>query len=275
MSRYANTYCLKSKQLFLLSISILIFHGSGCKSTRRASIRSQDQNRLEQSTGMDIYLLIGQSNMAGRAEIELQDQDSLNGVFLFKGTNGNEWERAVNPLNKYSSIRKKLSMQKLGPGYAFAHAMARSTTKQIGLVVNAKGGTSIDLWMPGSDFYYEAVQRTKMAMTYGSLKGILWLQGESDASNYQLYMPKLLDMIRSFRSDFGLPELPFIASQLSGDKPHRDGFNTMILTLPAEIEHAAVIKSKRTSTIDSTHFDSQSQRLLGKRYAKKMKKLRK
>jgi hypothetical protein len=114
-----------------------------------------------------------------------------------------------------------------------------------------------------------------MAMAYGSLKGILWLRGESDASKYQLYMPKLLDMIRSLRSDFGLPELPFIASQLSGDKPQRDGFNAMILTLPAEIEHTAIIKSKPTSTIDNTHFDSQSQRLLGKRYARKMKKLHK
>lgn len=93
-------------------------------------------------------------------------------------------------------------------------------------------------------------------MAYGSLKRILWLQGESDASKYREYMPKLLDMIRSLRSDFGLPELPFIASQLSVDKPHRDGFNAMILTLPAEIEHTAIIKSKRTTAIDSTHFDS-------------------
>lgn len=210
--------------------------------------------------------------MAGRAAIELQDLDTLQGVFLYKGIEGVVWERAANPLNKYSSIRKKLSMQKLGPGYTFAHAM-RSAKKQIGLVVNAKGGTSINLWAPGSDFYREAVQRTKKAMKYGSLKGVLWLQGESDASKYQSYLPKILDMIRSLRSDLNLPELPFIASQLSGDKPHREGFNNMIMELPKNIEHTAVIKTKRTNTIDSTHFDSGSQRLLGERYARKMKKL--
>ncbi len=73
---------------------------------------------------LDIYLLIGQSNMAGRATIESQDLDTLNNVFLYKGINGNVWEKAANPLNKYSSIRKALSMQKLNPGYTFAHEMA-------------------------------------------------------------------------------------------------------------------------------------------------------
>ena len=222
---------------------------------------------------LDIYLLIGQSNMAGRATIESQDLDTLNNVFLYKGINGNVWEKAANPLNKYSSIRKALSMQKLNPGYTFAHEMAQSSDKQIGLVVNAKGGTSIDQWAPGSEFYKEAVECSKSAIKFGSLKGILWHQGETDASRYQSYMPKLLDLIRALRKDFGMPDLPFIAGQLSSDKPHREGFNDMILELPAKIKNTAVIKTNRTSTIDSTHFDAASQRLLGKRYAKEMLKL--
>ena len=225
---------------------------------------------------MHIYLLIGQSNMAGRATIECADQDTLQNVFLFTGEPGKEWEKAANPLNKYSTIRKDIKMQKLGPGYTFAKSMAEFyPEKEFGLVVNAKGGTSIDLWGPESDFFREAVKRTKAAMPHGTLKGVLWHQGESDASRHEMYMPKLLELIAALRSEFGISDLPFVAGQLSSDKPSREGFNKMILELPGKMENTAVVKSNDTSTIDSTHFDSVSQRLLGERYAREMLKLTK
>ena len=122
-------------------------------------------------------------------------------------------------------------------------------------------------------FYNEAVQRTQKAMEFGSLKGVLWLQGESDSNNYEDYLPKLVNLIINLRSDLNRPELPFIAAQLSNDKPHRSGFNEMILGLPTELDHVSVITSENTSTIDSTHFDAASQHLLGERYAKEMIKL--
>jgi len=223
---------------------------------------------------LDIYLLIGQSNMAGRATIEIQDLDTLTNVFLFTGIENKEWEKAANPLNKYSSIRKKLSMQKLGPGYNFAKKMVKAQKgKKIGLVVNAKGGTKIDLWKPDSMFYKEAVQRTQQAMEFGNLKGVLWLQGEADANKYKVYLPKLVTLIKSLRSDLNIPELPFVAAQLSNDKPHRSRFNEMILELPTQLDHVSVITSENTSTIDSTHFDAASQHLLGERYAIEMIKL--
>lgn len=227
----------------------------------------------QQPNNLEIYLLIGQSNMAGRAEIETLDMDTLKNVYLYTGIEKREWEKAANPFNKYSTIRKKISLQKLGPGYTFARDVAKFSTKKIGIVVNAKGGTSIDLWKPGSEFYREAVARTKAALNYGELKGIIWHQGESDASKHQLYLSKLLELIESLRADFALPDLPFVAGQLSGDKSGREGFNKMILELPAKIENTAVITTNNTNTIDSTHFNSASQRLLGQRYAKEMSKL--
>lgn len=236
------------------------------------SVDKNHSNKIH-SQVLDIYLLIGQSNMAGRAEIESQDKDTLKNVFLYKGKVDSMWERAANPLNKYSSIRKNLSMQKLNPGYIFAREMAKSSANQIGLIVNARGGTSINLWNPDSEFYKEAVMRTKTAMRYGILKGILWHQGESDVSEYESYLPKLLELIQSLRSDLGIPNLPFIAGQLSDDKPQRQGFNKMILELPKKMDNTGVVKTDNTSTFDSTHFDSASQRLLGERYAKEMKKI--
>ena len=256
----------------IIPLSILLFVSFlPCESSPVLVNQKFEKN---QPQNLEIYLLIGQSNMAGRAIITEQDKDSIEQVFLFKGIENQPWEKAANPLNKYSSIRKSLSMQRLGPGYTFArHMAAFYPEKEFGLVVNAKGGTSIDLWKPGSEFYKEAIRRTKEALKYGKLKGVVWHQGESDASTYQTYMDKLLDLIKALRLEFNIPDLPFIAGQLSNDKPHRKDFNTMILDLPNLLENTAVITSENTATIDSSHFDSESQRLLGERYAVEMTKL--
>jgi len=241
---------------------------------KTASAKENKVLSTQQPEYLDIYLFIGQSNMAGRANIEEQDKDSLENVFLFTGIENNEWEKAANPLNKYSTFRKKIEMQKLGPGYTFAHEMVKSEySNKIGLVVNAKGGTKIEQWAPGTAFYNEAVNRTKEALKYGTLKGIVWHQGEANASKHETYTPKIIELIKAFIAEFGNPDLPFVAGQLSKDKPHRKSFNKMILQLPRHIDNCGVIKTKRTSTIDNTHFDSKSQRKLGKRYAREMLEL--
>lgn len=226
------------------------------------------------SNPMELYLLIGQSNMAGRATIEPQDKDSINNVFLFTGNKEKPWEKAANPLNKYSTIRKDISMQKLGPGYSFAKEMVKARKgKKIGLVVNAKGGSSIEEWKPEGPFYNEAVNQTKKALKYGVLKGVIWHQGESNSSKHYEYMPKITALIEALRKDLNAPNLPFVVGQLSPDKPQRNDFNNMILELPNEVKNTGVITAEETSTIDSTHFDSSSQRLLGKRYAEALLKL--
>lgn len=227
-----------------------------------------------QPANLEIYLLIGQSNMAGRADIEIQDQDTLKNVYLYTGIDRKEWEPAANPLNKYSTVRKDISMQKMGPGYTFAREIAKARVdKQIGLVVNAKGGTSIAEWAPGEILYTEAVKRAKMAMKYGTLKGIVWHQGEANSSKPNAYPEKIKELILSLRTDLGIPDLPFVAGQLSEDKPERHAFNAIILTLPSLVSKTGVATTEGTTTMEGTHFNSASQRLLGERYAAEMLEL--
>lgn len=223
---------------------------------------------------MDIYLCIGQSNMAGRGPMDASVSDTLEHVFLFTDNPDQIWEKAANPLNKYSSIRKRLEMQQVSPAYSFAKEMAAAHPQnRIGLVVNAKGGTSINMWHPDSLFFQEAVRRTKLAMQYGELKGIIWHQGCSDARKWKSYRQKLEYMVSEFRREFGDEHIPFIAGQLSPDKIHRKPFNEMLLTVPNHIKHSAAVSSEGLSTIDSTHFDTKSQVILGRRYATEMLKL--
>jgi hypothetical protein len=191
---------------------------------------------------LNIYLVIGQSNMAGRAPMEQIDLDTLQNVYLFTGDSINPWEPAANPLNKYSTIRKELTEQKMGPAYNFAKVLHNtSPSKKIGLVVNCRGGTSIDLWMPGTKFFNDAVTRTKIAQQHGKLFGIIWHQGESDVKNYKLYMKKITTLISAFRKEFNAPNLPFVAGQLSEDKKPRINFNKMIVNLPDSLSNTIVV----------------------------------
>ena len=66
------------------------------------SVSACTNRHTRKDSGMDIYLLIGQSNMAGRAEINEECMDTLEGVYLLSNDTVNPWEEAANPLNKYS-----------------------------------------------------------------------------------------------------------------------------------------------------------------------------
>jgi len=215
-----------------------------------------------------VYLLIGQSNMAGRAPIGETETAPMPGVYLFNSTD--EWEPASNPLNSYSTIRKGLEMQRLNPGYSFAQNMLQSAEpNRIGLVVNAKGGSKIEQWGQGTHFYQEAVRRALAAKQKGTLKGILWHQGESNHGNPDGYAEKLAQLVTDLRQDLGIRNLPFVAGQIIGPSP----INEEIARLPQLCPNTAVATSEELKTMDRWHFDAPSIKELGRRYAVAMKEL--
>ncbi len=224
---------------------------------------------------LDIYLVIGQSNMAGRAEIRQEDQGPLDHVFLFTGNRDLPWVKANNPLNRYSTVRKVMSIQRLSPAYAFAKTMADAQPdKEIGLVVNAKGGTKIVQWMPGTELYESAIEQAHKAEEYGKIKGVIWHQGEGDCDSLRIpmYLGRLEILINAIREEFDDPKLPFVAGQLF-ENERRKPFNSMLLYLPKFIRHAGVARSEGTGVTDGTHFDAESATLLGQRFGQEIIKL--
>ena len=75
-----------------------------------------------------VFLLIGQSNMAGRAHLEDGDDAAIPGVFLLNADG--KWEAARNPLNRYATDRKVISMQRIGPGDAVTLADKRACERE-------------------------------------------------------------------------------------------------------------------------------------------------
>ena len=182
-----------------------VFLLSACLFVTSSGLETLGQSSSEDS--LNIVLVIGQSNMAGRAEVE--DQNSIPHVSLLNDQ-GN-WVPAQNPLNKYSTVRKKIDMQRLGPAYSFAQEITKSEQyRPLGLVVNARGGTAIEEWMPGTELYNEAVRRAQVAQTSGKLIGVLWHQGESNSDSPDHYLEDIARLINRLRADLGIPTLPFV-----------------------------------------------------------------
>ncbi len=223
---------------------------------------------------LDIILGIGQSNMAGRADFSAYT-GAMQDVFLL--TPAGEFENASNPMNKYSNIRKDISLQKLGPSYSCALKLQEYMHKPVAFVVNAQGGSSITTWyQPGKSNYDASVVRAKEAQRFGRIRGVIWHQGESDSGNAGTYMEKLKTMVENLRKDLNEPDLYFVAGELAywrGGGTGSTAFNTMIRTIAANIPNSDWISAEGcTPLIDNSdpHFDAPSAILLGERYAEKL-----
>lgn len=228
---------------------------------------------------LHLYLLMGQSNMAGRGKIGAEDKTPHPRVLLF--TLQDKWEPAVEPVT-----HDKPTMLGVGPGLAFGKAMAADDAgATIGLVPCAVGGTPLKRWERNGDLYSNAVQRARLAMREGTLKGIIWHQGESDsgtATNANSYGDRLSRMIQDIRADLGTPDLPFVAGQIGeflydrgpGHAAYPRVVNAALAALPEKVPATAFAPSKGLKDKgDQLHFDAPSQRELGRRYATEMLRL--
>ena len=164
--------------------------------------------------------------------------------------------------------------------------LAKKTRRKILLVVNARGGTTLNQWAKGETgegYYEEAVRRTRQAMQYGELKAILWHQGCGDTRKHNVYMGKLSAFVALLRADLNA-DVPFIAGELGQWRPNVADFNAMIHTISENIPDSDWVSTKGCQPIvtkksngkpdlKDPHFDRKSQIILGKRYADKVLKM--
>ncbi len=231
---------------------------------------------LPEKQNFHIFLLAGQSNMAGRGNVDSLSKQIHPRVLML--TKEGKWVPAIDPIHYDKSAAG------VGPGKSFALALVEQDTSiVIGLVPAACGGSPIDTWQPGgyhdqtkSHPYDDAIKRARLAMLDGHLEGILWHQGESDCEPLLAgsYKTKLISLISRFRTDLGYPELPFLIGQMGQFETNPwDDFKKTVnqahKDAAKEVVNAAFVKSDGLSCrSDNVHFNTQSARELGKRYAK-------
>lgn len=222
-----------------------------------------------------LYLLIGQSNMAGRGAVDPDKNVSHPRVVKFDRSNG--WAPATDPLHFDKTTAG------VGPGSGFGPAMAEADESvTIGLIPCAVGGTPLKRWQKGGDLYEAAVRRTREAMRNGVLKGVIWHQGENDsqrAEDAATYGERLAQMIQDLRKDLGNERLPFVVGKLGtflppDRMPHVGTINEALESLPQKAPHTACVDSRGLKDKgDKIHFDSESAREFGRGYATAMRGL--
>src|SRR5262249_39022927 len=138
----------------------------------------------------------------------------------------------------------------------------------------------------GKDLYTQAVVRAKAALKDGTLKGILWHQGESDSGNEataKSYGERLAGMVADLRQELAAGDVPFVAGELGrfrldakeGKANYTKLVNEQINSLPTRVSKAAAVSSEGLKHKgDGTHFDSPSLREFGRRYAAAMQGLK-
>jgi hypothetical protein len=220
--------------------------------------------RAEEAPPLQVFLLIGQSNMAGRGLVEAQDKVPHPRVFML--TQDLRWVPAVDPMHF-----DKPAAVGVGPGASFGRAVAEAHPDwRLGLVPAAFGGSALDEWKPGGKLYGDALTRARAALHDGKLAGILWHQGESDNTpdKAATYAARFLAMITQLRQDLDSPDLPVVIGELGRFVERAPLVNTELAKIPSQMSNCGLVSSEGLAEKgDHLHFTSASQRELGRRYA--------
>lgn len=217
-----------------------------------------------------LYLLLGQSNMAGRGQLAEQDREVHPRIFALDAEG--KWVPAREPLHPDPRVTESGEIYAVGPGLSFARAMAEQDVEVfVGLVPCAIGGSPIRSWRRGQPNFEAALLRARLAMRDGVLRGVLWHQGESDARARQTaarYQRQLDAVVGEWRAALGM-EVPFVAGRIA--EPNAGAtlaqVNGAIAGLPERVPRAAVVEVADLETQGPWHFTAPAARELGRRYA--------
>ena len=242
----------------------------------------------------DVYILAGQSNMDGRADVKELPKPIASkqpGVLIYyvnpanpskhgeKHHTSSGWQTLSPGYSVPPGARSKaLPSGRFGPELSFAYDMHKSQRRKnpIAIIKISRGGTNLRSdWSPDGFMYKAMIAEVSKAMEAmknrgdnAKLCGMLWHQGESDAGKPELYQGRLEALIADVRQAVGHDELPFLIGELAPTKPK--AFRKLQRAIAEANDHVAFVGSEGLKTTDGTHFDAASQITFGKRFAAAM-----
>lgn len=234
---------------------------------------------VETPAPLQVYLMAGQSNMVGQGDAtELTAPlNAAQGDVAAWMSNAVGWT----PLRWGSGNEPTF----FGPELSFGRAMADSDPDaRFAVVKHAVNGTSLAVdWNPAGGAVYgeflstltQAGQRLDSLGLAYEVKGLLWMQGESDAMDQVMaesYQQNMNDFIAAVRTVLGVPDLPVVMGRIRGNMP--PPFSYSLTVRMAQESVAAGDPNVRVVDIDSlslradgVHYDTQGQLDLGQRFA--------
>ena len=247
----------------------------------------------------DLWVLAGKSNMEGvgnladlprpLSEVHTFDMTDVWGiakdplhtlrsavdkVHWAKNKDGELQRLTGDALEQYIANRKKGA----GPGLPFAISMYQRTGVPVGLIPCAHGGTSMDQWDPakkgeGGGSLYGATIRRIQAVG-GKIKGILWYQGEAEASAKlaPVFQTKFENLIQAFRLDTGQADLPFYYVQIglhvsNGGQAEWNAVQEAQRLVELKVPRTGMVAAIDVALDDGIHVSTSDQLRIGRRLA--------
>ncbi len=247
---------------------------------------------------LHVYLLMGQSNMAGTetGPSVLGDTDEVPFILELRGELNNEttgtqkwdsteWEPAAHPLHETS-----LGGSEFGLGMDFAKTYLQNNPGvTVGLIPIARGGGDISGNHDRNTVRYaNAVERARYAMDAGVIKGVLWQQGEADTSSWgdriqpdqaDAYAGRLDQLVRDLRADLDSPYLAFSCGQFSPGFVPTPDYNVQrdidtvkaaLANLPNRMARTGFFDTTGVANV-GTHYNRAGLIVLGQRHADAMR----
>ncbi|MBQ8321982.1 MAG: sialate O-acetylesterase [Clostridia bacterium] len=222
---------------------------------------------------MKSFLMIGQSNMAGRGDFGEVPEIVNPNCFMLRNGRFIPMSEPINPDRKiWGDFHSGV-----GLAASFADEYAKYFNEKVGLIPCADGGTSISEWQPDEILFDNAVNQARLAQRSSEIVGILWHQGENDSidlSDVKKYAERFKNTIDTLKKELDLSDdIPIIIGAL-GDfvGEYQDGrcryfeeINTILEKLAAD--YGAFVSAEGLKCKDDgIHFNSVSYREFGKRY---------
>ena len=220
---------------------------------------------------MKSFLMIGQSNMAGRGNLDDVDPIVNDRCYMFRM---GRWLPMQEPINIDSLLGVEYPSG-VGLAASFADMYSKYFKEDVGLIPCAVGDTAIEQWMPGGYLYENTVFNARYAMKSSELSGILWHQGENNAEllDEEAYRIAFLQLMTAFRKDLGAERLPVVIGEISEKISPKWNIknvaemNLLLNRLSKELQYCSIAPASELDLKqDGVHFSAQSYRTLGIRY---------
>lgn len=219
-------------------------------------------------TGTDVFLLVGQSNMVGRAP------DNGSGSYPISvqqfGQSDLRLKAARSPLDHFDDDPGLMGLaRRFCLDYTAAHP-----DRNIVLIPRGKGGSSFQsgYWRPGGTGYDTATADSNTLMAAHPewhFAGVLCHQGESDAGS-ATYEADLDALITGLRTNITRmqPDTPVILGRIKSTSTLFDAtIDGIIADTPNRHAHTAVVATEDLNLLgDNLHFDGNSLDMMGSRY---------
>ena len=221
-----------------------------------------------------VFILAGQSNMAGRGKVE--PIDTISNTRILTINKAGDLLLAKEPLHFYEP-----ELTGLDCGLSFGKELLHHIPDSISIVLipTAVGGSAIGQWINDSTYRDVTLlsnfkEKVEIGKQYGQIKGILWHQGETDAAKperIQIHEEQLRTLFGVFRAVTGNENLPILLGELGSFSTTKRSWRSVNSKIKHYVKSDPNAYLIRTGDLnhkgDNVHFDSNGQREMGKRFA--------